>query len=70
MYKRQLQLAVDGRLAVHLLKGQESFKTAPLLAANAWVVLPEAAELIPAGSPVSVYPLRPGTSSIAREYSP
>lgn len=57
--KAALQLAVDGRLAVHLLKGQESFKTAPLLAANAWVVLPEAASLLPAGTPVPVFPLRP-----------
>lgn len=70
LQKARIEIDAEGRLVVRLLKGQESFKTAPLLAANAWVVLPEAAELIPAGSPVSVYPLRPGTSSIAREYSP
>lgn len=52
-------LGTDGRLAVHLLKGQESFKTSPLLASRAWVVLPEEATLLPAGTPVPVFPLRP-----------
>lgn len=57
--KAALQFTAEAGLCVRLLKGQESFKTAPLLAANAWVVLPEAASLLPAGTPVPVFPLRP-----------
>ena len=53
------RLAPDGLLTVRLLKGQESFKTASLLAANAWVILPEAATALPAGTHVTVFPLRP-----------
>lgn len=56
-------LDVDGQLQVRLLPGQESFKTAPLLAARAWAVLPEDAIELPAGSLVPVYPLRPGGPS-------
>lgn len=70
LQKARIAIDAEGRLVVRLLKGQESFKTAPLLAANAWVVLPESSESIAAGTPVSVYPLRPGTSSIAREFPP
>jgi len=58
--KAAFALDADGRLQVRLLKGQESFKTAPLLAARAWAVLPEDAAELPAGTPVPVYPLRPG----------
>jgi molybdopterin molybdotransferase len=58
--KAALRLDTDGRLAVQLLHGQESFKTAPLLAANAWAVLPEGAESLAAGTLVPVHPLRPG----------
>ena len=60
LQKAALALDPDGRLQVRLLKGQESFKTAPLLAARAWAVLPEDAAELPAGTPVPVYPLRPG----------
>lgn len=60
LQKAALALDADGRLQVRLLKGQESFKTAPLLAACAWAVLPEDAAELPAGTPVPVYPLRPG----------
>ena len=60
LQKAALALDADGRLQVRLLKGQESFKTAPLLAARAWAVLPEEAAELPAGTPVPVYPLRPG----------
>lgn len=52
-------LDADGRLRVRLFTGQESFKIAPLLAADAWVLLPEAADIVPAGSLVLVFPLRP-----------
>jgi molybdopterin molybdotransferase len=58
--KAALALDADGRLQVHLLPGQESFKTAPLLEARAWALLPEEADNLPAGTPVPVYPLRPG----------
>ena len=60
LQKAALALDTDGRLQVRLLKGQESFKTAPLLAARAWAVLPEDTAELPAGTPVPVYPLRPG----------
>lgn len=63
--KADCVLAPDGRLVVRLLKGQESFKTAPLVAARAWARLPEAAEMLPAGTPVPVYPLRPAREPIA-----
>ena len=60
LQKAALALDAGGRLQVRLLKGQESFKTAPLLAARAWAVLPQDAAELPAGTPVPVYPLRPG----------
>ena len=60
LQKAALALDTDGRLQVRLLKGQESFKTAPLLAARAWAVLPEEAAELPVGTLVPVYPLRPG----------
>lgn len=49
-------------LRVERLAGQESFRIAPLLEADAWAVLPADAELLPAGTPVPVYPLEPGGS--------
>lgn len=55
--KARLQLSADGRWSVGLLRGQESFRTQPLLAANAWASLPEAEEFLPAGSEVEVYAL-------------
>ena len=54
--KARLQLGADGRLGVELLKGQESFKTRPLLAATVWAALPADAAELPAGSPVDIYP--------------
>ena len=60
LQKAALALDADGRLQVRLLQGQESFKTAPLLAARAWAVLPEDAAELAAGTHVPVYPLRPG----------
>lgn len=70
MQKASLQLAADGRLTVRLLKGQESFKTAPLLAANAWAVLPEDADSLPAGTLVPVHPLRPGACGFHLDPTP
>ena len=60
LQKAAYAMDAEGRLQVRLLQGQESFKTAPLLAARAWAVLPEEAAWLPAGTPVPVYPLRPG----------
>lgn len=49
----------DGVLRVRVLAGQESFRIASLLQANAWATLaPEAGEL-PAGTRVEVYPRDP-----------
>ncbi|MBK6727675.1 MAG: molybdopterin molybdotransferase MoeA [Xanthomonadales bacterium] len=53
--KARLGCDRDGRLAVTLLPGQESFRTAPLLDANAWAVLPEAIEQFAQGDLVEVY---------------
>lgn len=55
--KARLQVSADGRLGVELLKGQESFKTRPLLAATVWAALPADASELPAGSRVDIYPL-------------
>lgn len=57
LQKARLQLAADGRLGVELLKGQESFKTQPLLAATVWAALPTEVADLPAGSFVEIYPL-------------
>ncbi|PIV37220.1 MAG: hypothetical protein COS34_00015, partial [Lysobacterales bacterium CG02_land_8_20_14_3_00_62_12] len=43
-----------GRPQARVLDGQESFRIQPLALANAWVVLPEAATDLPAGSLVEV----------------
>lgn len=45
----------DGRAGVEILGGQESFRIRPLLAANAWAVVPAKAEALPAGALVEVY---------------
>lgn len=43
--------------SVEVLPGQESFKVSPLLAANSWVVLPEAGSWVEAGEKVRVFGL-------------
>jgi molybdopterin molybdotransferase len=50
-----LRLAADGCLRVALCAGQESFKTHALVAADAWAVLPEDGDWLPAGTPVDVF---------------
>jgi len=50
----------DGRRAVDILPGQESFKIKPMLAQNCWAVIPEDGMAMAAGSPVDIYPLYPG----------
>lgn len=57
--KAALGLDVDGRLGVRLLAGQESFKTAPMLKANAWAILPPQAERLQVGERVAVHSLYP-----------
>lgn len=56
----------QGYLSVHLMKGQESFRIQPLLHSNAWAVLPEAGESLPAGTPVDLYGVS-GTGVILNE---
>lgn len=55
--KARWQLSAAGALSVALLKGQESFKTQPLLHANVWAVLPEEAEQMRAGTMIDVFAL-------------
>lgn len=55
--KAELRLDADGVVRVGLLKGQESFKTRPLLRARVWAGLPTQAESLPAGALVDVHPL-------------
>ena len=57
--KAELQLGERGQLQVLPSRGQESFRIAPMLRAQAWLHLPEAAEVIAAGSLVAVYPADP-----------
>ncbi|PZP62616.1 MAG: molybdopterin molybdenumtransferase MoeA [Pseudoxanthomonas spadix] len=57
--KAQVGHDADGALRVRVLAGQESFRIASLLQANAWAtVAPEAGEL-PTGARVGVYPRDP-----------
>lgn len=55
--KAELRLDADGVVRVGLLKGQESFKTRPLLRARVWAGLPTQAESLPTGALVDVHPL-------------
>lgn len=57
LQKARVVLAGSAQLQVQLLAGQESFRIQPLLAANAWAVLDEDAEHLPAGTLVEVYGL-------------
>jgi molybdopterin molybdotransferase len=55
--KAELRLDDEGRVAVSLLQGQESFRTRPLLRTRAWAGLPADADTLPAGHLVDVHPL-------------
>lgn len=55
--KARLHADAQGQLAVQVLGGQESFKLAPLLQANAWVVIDEDAGEVAPGTLVAVYGL-------------
>jgi molybdopterin molybdotransferase len=63
--KARVTVGPDGTLAVALLPGQESFRVAPLVAANAWVVVPPEPAVVAAGDPVPVVPLDPGADWLA-----
>lgn len=52
-------VASDGERRVRLLPGQESFRIAPLLAANCWAVVPEGTGELPAGTLLETLPLQP-----------
>ena len=53
--KSRLTLDAQGRLAVDVLDGQESYRIAPLSEANAWAVVPADVDALPAGALVDVY---------------
>lgn len=55
--KSRLALDAGGRLTVHVLPGQESYRIRPLAAANAWVVIPASQTDTRAGTLVDVYGL-------------
>ena len=57
LLKAQVRMDEQARLKVEVLAGQESFRITPLLAANAWASLDEAAETLPAGALVRVFGL-------------
>jgi molybdopterin molybdotransferase len=58
--KARASVGPDGQLAVALLPGQESFRVAPLVAANCWLILPADAPGVPAGGRAAIVPLEPG----------
>ena len=57
---QKARVCLGTNASVALLKGQESFKTQPMLYANAWAVLPETEEMLEAGTVLTVYPLAYG----------
>jgi molybdopterin molybdotransferase len=54
--KAALRMHADGSVRVHPLRGQESFRIAPLREANVWALLPEEGERFAAGTLVDVLP--------------
>jgi molybdopterin molybdotransferase len=52
--KARVTLDAQGRLAVRVLTGQESYRIGPLAEANAWAVVPVEATDVPAGTFVEV----------------
>ena len=57
LQKARVTVSGKGCLQVQLLSGQESFRIQPLLAANAWAILPEECESFAAGDLVEVFGL-------------
>ncbi|MFT3897809.1 MAG: molybdopterin molybdotransferase MoeA [Thermomonas sp.] len=54
--KAALRIHADGGVRVQPLRGQESFRIAPLREANVWMLLPEEGERVAAGTLVDVLP--------------
>jgi molybdopterin molybdotransferase len=54
--KAGLRLHADGSVRVHPLRGQESFRIAPLRGTHAWILLREDAEQLAAGTLVEALP--------------
>jgi molybdopterin molybdotransferase len=63
--KARARVGADGQLTVALLPGQESFRVAPLVTANCWLMLPADAAEVPAGGSASIVPLDPGGDWLA-----
>jgi molybdopterin molybdotransferase len=55
--KSRLHIDAQGRLAVEVLDGQESYRIRPLSDANAWAVVPADVDMLPAGALVDVHGL-------------
>lgn len=55
-FKARLRSTGSSGMGVELLEGQESYRIGPLLQANAWAVLDEGANELPAGTLVDVLP--------------
>jgi len=53
--KSRLRIDAEGRLAIEVLGGQESYRIQPLADANAWAVVPAEVDALAAGSLVDVY---------------
>ena len=53
--KARVDADAEGRLRVRVLAGQESFRIAPLVQANAWAVIDGEAGELAAGTQVKVY---------------
>ena len=62
--KACLSISAEEKLQVEILKGQESFKIHPLLAANCWAVFAENQNGADAGDKIAIYPLTPGQWNI------
>lgn len=56
-FKARVQVDGEGVPHVRILEGQQSFRIRPLLESNAWAVLPEGVDEVPAGAMVDVHPL-------------
>jgi molybdopterin molybdotransferase len=55
--KGRVDCDAAGQLHAQVLAGQESFRILPLVASNAWIVLPETIGAVPAGTLVDVHGL-------------
>ena len=55
--KGRLDCGASGQLRAHVLAGQESFRILPLVASNAWIVIPESSAKMTAGTFVDVHGL-------------